>query len=393
MSRRFGVLVAALALVLLGVEPARGAEPEKTEGSKAAPVYENRFGAAKTQLLREVGGNAASERAVALGLAWLAKQQKEDGSWSFSGSKDKKLAATGFALLPFLGAGQTHRDEKALYKDVVKKGLDWLIKNRSSLEPKEVLGGDGGMYEQAIAALAICESYGMTKDKYLKPAAQEAVDFIQKAQGKNGSWGYTPGTDGDTSLVGWQVQALVAAKRAGDLVVDDRVIKKTIRFLDLASAGERKAMYGYADNTYAKPGTALTASGLLSRYSIDGWRSDHPGMVEGVAGLMKMPPDGDRIKDLYYFYYATQVVRLHEGDEWKTWNEGPKGAGGTRKGGMRDLLVQAQIKRAGTELGSWDPETGYIGTQCGRLGTTALCVLTLEVYYRQVPAPKGPENK
>src|SRR5207253_7831964 len=97
------------------------------------------------------------------------------------------------------------------------------------------------MYAQAIGTLALCEAYGMTKDRGLLLAgAQAAINFIQKAQGPNGSWGYQAGAAGDTSIVGWQVQALEAAVLGKDIVVDPRVIKKAIEFLDLAEAGSRK---------------------------------------------------------------------------------------------------------------------------------------------------------
>jgi hypothetical protein len=247
------------------------------------------------------------------------------------------------------------------------------------------------MYANAIAAIALCEAYGMTKDPILKQYAQAAVNFIQKAQGPNGSWGYAAGANGDTSIVGWQIQALQAARLSKELVVDDRVIKKAVAFLNLAASGSRKSMYGYADSSGAAPGTALTAVGLLCRYYIDGWGPNNPGMNEGVIGLMKKPPVGTGgIKDMYYYYYATQVVHFCEGEEWKTWNDGPKQADGQRKNGMRDWLITNQIKKAddSAKLGSWDPEAGWFGSGCGRLGTTAMCILTLEVYYRHLPLYK-----
>lgn len=366
--------------------------------------FAGRAGATRTKLLKEYGGNAESERAVALGLAWLARQQKADGSWQFDqGSKEKAVAATGLALLPFLGAGETHKardkekdGEKAdgrKYAKTVAAGVGYLMK----LCP--VNGANAGristdMYEQGIATLALCEAYGMTRDPDLKPCAQAAINYLMKAQGPNGSWGYGAGSNGDTSIVGWQVQALFAARQSKDLVVDDRVIKRAIKFLDSASAGSRKAEYGYMDNSGAKPGTALTASGLWSRACIDNWGPNHPGMAEGVAGLMKSPPAStDRLKNLYYFHYATQVVRATGGEEWRTWNEGAKQADGTRKGGMRDWLVKEQVRKDGEKLGSWDPEAGWFGSSCGRLGTTAVCLLQLEVSYRYLPQYKVREEK
>jgi hypothetical protein len=358
-------------------------------GGQVPPTssFPGRTGATKSKLIREGGGNAASERAVALGLAWIARQQKADGSWEFDrGSKNNKPAATGFALLCFLGAGETHKPANAKekegqkYRKTVTTGLTYLMR---MCPPSGANAGriSTNMYEQGIATLALCEAYGLTRDPVLRPYAQAAVNYIQRAQGPNGSWGYNAGSNGDTSIVGWQIQALHAARLSKDLVVDDRVIKKAIKFLDSASAGAKKATYGYADNAGAKPGTSLTASGLWSRCCIDNWGPASPGLKEGVEGLLTRPPTTSRL-DLYFLHYATQVLKTSGGEAWQTWNEGPKQVNGTRKGGFRDILVGKQITREGANVGSWDPDSGMIGSNCGRLGTTALCVLNLQVHYR-----------
>ena len=389
-----------------GVAGETGSFMSGTGGNNGAAygVTSGRSGATKSRLLREGGGNAESERAVALGLAWLAKQQKADGGWTYDQGThlNERSAATGMALLPFLAAGVTHKKGKEFdqknYDKVVKRGLEFLV---GRCAPSGANAGrmSGDVYAQAIAALALCEAYGMTKDPTIKPYAQAAVNFIQRTQGPNGSWGYGNTGNGDTSIVGWQVQALKAAKLSKDLVVDDRVIQRANKFLDFAAAGSRKSMYGYADSSGARPGTALTAVGLLSRYYISEWGPVHPGMIDGVGGLMKHGPrypakgKPTGVSEMYYYYYATQVVHFFEGEEWKTWNEGSKQADGTRKGGMRDWLVHSQL-RTDTNAGSWDPESGTIGTNCGRLGTTAMCLLTLEVYYRHLPLYKrGADGK
>ncbi len=329
----------------------------------------------------------ASQLAVKSGLAWLARQQAAAGGWTFDrgGFKEDRVAATGMALRPFLWASDPSK--KAAEKDeddrnsdrVIAKGLGFLTKACPVVGP-DAGKMSGNVYAQAIGTIALCEGYGMTRDPAVKPHAQAAINYIQQAQGPNGSWGYTPGTNGDTSVVGWQIQALQAAKLTKELTVDERVFKKAVGFLDFAAAGPRKAMYGYQDNAKAAPGTALTAIGLLCRYRIDGWGPTHPGMIDGVAGLAKNgPPGTGNVRDLYYFFFATQVVRRSGGADWSNWSEGPKGADGTRKGGMRDWLVGEQVTKAGADFGSWEPETGEFGEHCGRLGTTAVCLLVLQM--------------
>jgi hypothetical protein len=261
------------------------------------------------------------------------------------------------------------------------------------------------MYSQGIATLALCEAYGMTRDPALKKVAQAAIDFIQKAQGPRGSWGYQPRTDNDTSIVGWQIQALHAAQLTQELDVDPKVIAKAIKFLDSVSPGQTKSTYGYTgpngatpDGRGVSPATSLTAIGLLCRYYVDNWRADTAAFAEGAKGLLKRAPTSQNRNDLdlYYYYYATQVVRFYGGDEWKTWNEGPLGNDGKRTGGLPDQLLALQ-DRTPKQRGSWDPAIDHnrlsFGQNCGRLGTTCICLLTLEVYYRYVPESQDKDEK
>ena len=51
---------------------------------------------------------------------------------------------------------------------------------------------------------------------------------------------------------------------------------------------------------------------------------------------------------------------------------------------MRDWLVSLQVTE-GADTGSWDPDRGHMGGSGGRLGTTCMCLLTLEVYSSHLP--------
>ncbi len=365
--------------------PAAKADGKKVDG------FTGRTKEGKARLLKEFGGSEEGEEAVMLGLAWLVQMQKQAGNWQYdSGHANDLAAATGMAVLAFTGAGQSHKEGR--YKQTVQAGVNWLVNDIDMTQ-----GPDRGkfrtvtnMYSQGIASLALIEAYGLTHDPELKGPAQAVVDFIQKAQGPRGSWGYSPRTDNDTSILGWQIQALHAAQLTQDLVVDPKVIEKAIKFLDYVSnrRGQTKATYGYGGPDGA-PATSLTAIGLLCRYYVDNWRRDNPSFAEGSKGLMKRAVTSNvRQLDMYYYYYATQVVRFYGGEEWKTWNEGPAGADGTRKGGLADVLLKLQV-RTPTDRGSWnpniDPNGLSFGLQCGRLGTTCMCLLTLEVYYRYTP--------
>lgn len=389
------LFAASLLAFSAGSDAARADPPPAKADDKKGGGFEGRTKEGKARLLKEFGGSVEGEEAVMLGLAWLAQVQKPEGNWQYDLGQTRDLAAaTGMAVLAFTGAGQSHKEGR--YKQTVQAGVDWLVKNvdMSQTNERGRFNTITNMYSQGIASLALIEAYGMTHDPKLRPAAQATVYFIQRAQADNGSWGYQPGETGDTSIVGWQIQALHAAQLTQDLVVDPKVIERAIKFLDYISGkGQTKATYGY-NVPPGGPGTALTAIGLLCRYYVDGWRRDTSGFAVGTKGLMQhsIAGRGGHLRELYYYYYATQVVRFHGGEEWKTWNEGPVGPDGKRTGGLPDWLLSLQVK-APRNRGSWDAETGWFGSGCGRLGTTCMCLLTLEVYYRYTPESDKPAKE
>lgn len=339
--------------------------------------------ASRQALVRKGGGSAASEEAVALALAWLAEHQLPDGTWHLDHSggkcqgrcgnpgtiKDSSISATALALLPFLGAGQTHSEGK--YKDVVGKGLDALVR-LGKPSPNGVNWMDGGtMYAHGLSSIALCEAYGMTSDSRLQAPAQASIDFIVYAQyPQDGGWRYRPRTPGDTSVVGWQVMALKSGHLAG-LRVPNSTVLGASKFLDLAQM-ESGAAYAYVTdnkNNY-RPGTS--AVGLLSRMYL-GWKKDEPALIDGIDKLAKRGPSKT---DFYYNYYASQAIFQltgGTGNMWRNWNEK-----------LRDFLVASQSKE-GHEKGSWNVRGNHSADTGGRLYNTAMACMNLEVYYRHMP--------
>ncbi|MBM3981491.1 MAG: terpene cyclase/mutase family protein [Planctomycetes bacterium] len=358
------------------------------EPKPVVPAFPARAGRIKEKMLKDNGGTADSERAVALGLAWLARQQWNDGSWSLDrDNKDDAVGTTALALLPFLGAGQTHKPTVGnKYQKAVQAGLAYLIKACATPGPNAGRASTSAT-QQALAALTLCEAYGLTFDPAVRPHAQATLNYLHKAQAKDGGWAEGDGAS-DLAVTGWVIQALDAG-RLGGLVVDDRVVKNAVKFLDARATGEQKAAFGTTSDKGAKPGTTATATGLLCRYLIDEWRAAHAGMTEGAAGLAKNPP-GAKDRDALYVYHASWVLLHCGGDRWREWNEGPKGSNGTR-----DLIAGAQHRKTDDAklLGSWDADAGAFGTKYGRIGTTALNLLALEVYYRHAPRYKKESPK
>ena len=350
--------------------------------------FSGRVGPTKAALIRREGGTVKSEAAVQTGLDWLARHQRVDGGWSLNYhpectgtgcpvDEDRLMtsdtAATGLALLPFLGAGHLHNKE-GKYQTTLKRGLQWLMEHQA--KDGELWIGGGGItrfYSHAIATMTLCEAYGVSGDKRLRDPAQRAINWIVKMQNQtDGGWRYQPEQPGDTSVFGWQIMAIRSGKLAG-LSISKNVLARCRKYLDYAAADPAKTTYSYLPGRGAT--TVMTAEGLLGR-QILGWPKTHPPLIKGVA-LVASDLDASTERNIYYWYYATQLLHNMKGPLWERWNIK-----------VRDGLVGIQIQGEGCDRGSWsprEPQPDSRGNEGGRLYVTSLSILTLEVYYRYLP--------
>ena len=229
------------------------------------------------------------------------------------------------------------------------------------------------MYSHAIASMALCEAYGLSKEDRLKEPAQRAISFIVESQNKDdGGWRYFPGDAGDTSVFGWQMFALRSARLAG-LEVPKTVTTACSYYLDLVATDKLRPRYSYMPG---RSDTAtMSAEALLCRQYL-GWLRDSPAMVRGTAMVWDELRDSND-RNIYYWYYATQLLHNMQNKAWKQWNVR-----------VRDGLVAMQVGGDGCDRGSWSPIAPVPdrwGIRIGRLYQTSLSVLTLEVYYRFLP--------
>ncbi|GAA4427803.1 prenyltransferase/squalene oxidase repeat-containing protein [Bremerella cremea] len=336
--------------------------------------FQGRSGDLQKQLLAARGGSPATEDAVERALRWIAAHQLPDGSWSFNhhevevgklspnpGESLTKTGATGLALLPFLGKGYTHMNENP-YRDHIERGLYYLKANQI-VGPNGGDLQDGSMYGHGLATLALCEAYAMTEDPSLLPDASQAIRFIEYAQHNQGGWRYIPKQPGDISVFGWQLMALKSGLLGG-IKVDSSTIGMAEFWLDSVQLADG-AYYGYQ-----APGKlpSTTSIGLLSRMYL-GWSKDDPRMHKGIDFLSD---EGPSKLDMYYNYYATNVLCHYGGPQWEGWNDE-----------LKAYLIKTQ-SRKGFTTGSWyfEEKHSKVG---GRLYVTCLAAMILEVYYRHMP--------
>jgi len=372
---------------LIGASTAPAAIPE---------TYQLRAPEGRSDVARRNGGTAASEAAVEAALNWLAKNQNPAGFWDAdahgagqvktdengtdrrNAGKTADSGVTALAVLAFHGAGYT-RDEGPPTR-TVDRALTWLVANQRD---DGYLGGTAAnfekMYCHGMATYALAEAYGMRSDPAddrLRRPLEKAVGYIAAQQGADGGWRYAPGQAGDMSMFGWQLMALRSADIAG-VPVPPAAKTKAIRFLKDRSLGESGGLAAYLAID-PQPTPSMTAEALFCKQMLGITRSN-PASVEAVAYLLETAPRRSKL-DLYYWYYGTLAMYQYGGPAWEKWNAA-----------LRDLLVAEQVKD-GAAAGSWEPRDAW-GPYGGRVYSTAVAALSLEVYYRFLPLYRVGEDE
>lgn len=277
---------------------------------------------------------------------------------------------TALALLCFLARG--YPEEEGPYRENVKRAVNWLIgKQRED----GYLGGDATYFAQnychGMAAYALGEALCCTQNPSprLIDAVKRAVGYTLRMQlSVDGGWRYsTTSLNGDMSMFGWQLMALKSAENGGlDIPVSAR--KRMIKFLSDRSLGDNKGLAAYRPGE--KPTPAMTAEALFCK-QILGIKRSNPQSTAAVQHLSARLPKKSEW-NLYYWYYGTLSLKQYGGEQWDAWNRA-----------VRDELVDSQ-RTTGDLAGSWDP-IGPWGPYGGRVYSTALATLCLEVYYRYTP--------
>ncbi|MCX7408073.1 MAG: hypothetical protein NTZ32_08315 [Planctomycetales bacterium] len=359
-----------------------------------------RSGRTREGNLESLGGSPDAEASIKMGLLWLKRQQKSDGRWELhQGYPDAGLStiktdtgATALALLAFLGHGHTHQTGD--HATVVAKGLKWL---RSQQDPatgdlhdqRQEEGRQPALYAHAMATIALCEALALTDDNELKPSAEQAVRYLLTAQHPIvGGWKYRVlirESRGDLSVTGWALMALHTARMAGIEIAPGEFERASL-FLDSVQAAG-SARYKYEPSSPDNKATAaLTAEALLCRQWL-GWPRTFQQMTAGVKYVMaeeNSPSWSDGRRNVYGWYYTSQMLHNLGGDDWKRWNLA-----------VRDAIVRNQVTggtaKPGLDTrGSWNPisprgQGEEYADKAGRLYLTALCILTLETPYRHQP--------
>ncbi len=384
------------------------------------------------------GGGVATESAVDAALAWLARHQEAGGYWDVDKYLDNKATRYGFraeyatkydvgvsglATLAFLGAGHSMKIGK--YKKNVQAAVNFMLSQQgadgdftSKVKP---CGSNVTMYCHCIATLACAEALAMNggmrgeadsfneaagKPRDLGAAVAKGIELILKWQDVNphGGWSYAfggPGVNGplDPTATGWAVMALKSAKVAGIKFPMEHFKRASDGVKTLTSVDAKQGEYGLAIAGYRglgkkmfnSKGYACTAAMSVTQLFL-GMDPMSPTVAGGVGTITQpdalpayifQPNDSSTDhQNFYYWYYGTLACFQNGGDAWQKWNVKMKAAllPSQCKGGAKDGTPQDVD-------GSWDPNSVW-GAWAGRVYSTSMGALCLEVYYRYLPIYK-----
>lgn len=384
-----------------------GVPRRAADGGDVPVTLRTRLAADRIKIGRHFGATADTETAVMAALDWLAANQSQDGRWDADlhgagrsaitvnnaqaafGSRTnlqsrgqpllvESLAppkgtgaradtgVTGLAILAFLGNGETHWEGP--HRENIQHGLEFLINSQAA---NGSFAGEAelfaSMYCHGIASVAVCEAYALTGDDRLKEAVQKAIRYTISSQHIGGGWRYQPHDPGDMSQFGWQVMSLKSAEMSGIAIPDD-VRAKMTKFLQACSTGPQRGLSGYRPGD--RPSRTMTAEALACRIFLGAENSESAQAEAASYILEELPASGT--PNYYYWYYGSVCLFQRQGQDWQQWNEA-----------MTSQVLPRQ-RPDGPARGSWDP-TEMWGGYGGRVYTTSMATLCLEVYYRYLP--------
>ncbi len=374
------------------------------------------------------GMPGGTNTAILWGLRWLKNAQEPDGSWNplrwpgGSNAVRPGPGVSGLALLAFLGYGCTDRHSSGPlgeFAGTVRKAVEYLVQHQTAEGkfPEFTISGgqkvppaaEQQMYGQGICTMALAEACAMGIGRYgygtsgvnnerLKQAAQAGMAYIVSQQGPGGGFGYW-GARNDCSVTAFQIQAIKAARTAG-LQVSQAAIDKTENYLRrslmpdgsspyrvpptdgsgwgwIHQDGQRLAMNAEVAHAWSwhRCSVSMTAAMLTGRLFM-GHKPTSPECTGQVKWLVDKDywRVGNRAKDLYSIYYLCLSMFQMGGKYWDKWNEA-----------FNQPLRRKQVKK-GHMKGSWPFKDTAWGSAGGRVYTTAMACLCLEVYFRYMPS-------
>jgi len=406
----------------------------KGKGAAGKAAYGNRGDDHRRDALQRFGGSEKTERAMEDGLNWLASVQQlggavdaeHYGAWDarvldgarlsnderkaleardieLPGSSTDEVGLTALVVLAFNGAGYTRTG--GVYAKNQRAAIDYLLRHQKDdgyFGSPVRSSRKGNMYDHAITLLALADMYALTGESDLSQPVKRGLEFLLSAQQSNGAWDYAaydlPKIESrqrfDLSILGFAVMAMMSCKAAG-LDVPDAAFEGVARVIrEEATAKDGWGIYANIRTGAGRRSATITAVNHFMRLLLGQRRSDEMlelqrAIITDPASVPKYKGDNGDDNNLYSWYYTSLSLMLNgDESEWQAFNVP-----------MKRELLDAQYQERGSRYGSWPPVIesgvdtyGHLRTKRmewsdpgGRIYTTAMACLCLQVYYRYIP--------
>jgi hypothetical protein len=273
--------------------------------------------------------------------------------------------------MAFLSAG--HVPGEGRYGKNVEDGVRWVLTRQ---RPNGLLSAPGEpgqeMYNHGIATLMLAEVAGMADEdlgKEIRKKLEKAVELILIAQRKQenhfkGGWRYQITTqDSDTSVTGWQLMALRAAKNVG-CDVPAESIESAVDYIKRCGTNP---VGGFSYQPGGYPNAACSGTGVLMLELAGKHMHKSAETLRAGSFILKGPPEWGQPHYFYAIYYCSQATFQLGGNYWSEYRKK-----------LHEQLLRNQDLRTGSWMG---PE----GVQYGATYSTSMAILSLAVEYRFLP--------
>jgi hypothetical protein len=340
---------------------------------------------------------AEVQKSIDRGLNYLAKTQRNDGSWlSQGGMGTYPSVATSLAAMALLSSGST--PSSGPYAHNVSKAMRYLLSvaeaPAANGQPDGLIGGPGSegrsMYGHGFATLFLAQCCGMGLDKEtevrLHNVLDRAVSVIEHSQSDlgpalkhAGGWYYTPQSGSDEgSVTVTQLQALRACRNSG-IKVHVSNIERAVAYLKYCQNADGGICYSAASrggSTQAISSAAIAcfySAGIYDR-AAGGTEGAEATMVDKLIKYVRQnvvpgASNGGQGHDFYITMYLSEA--------WYVRGASNPAAAGEWKDYYRTITKRLMSQQA--------PDGSWAGDQVGTAYGTGIAVMVMELPYGYLP--------
>jgi hypothetical protein len=258
------------------------------------------------------------------GLAWLAANQNDKGSWQ---GGQAGAGVDGICLMAFLAGGEDPNFGR--YAPVIRRAIRAIMEKQNA----ETGYFPDSMYHHGFSMLALSEAYGAVDEttlweggkapRSIAEAIQLAIRCSATSQKKNrwSGWRYSPdATDADTSVTGAVLMGLMAARNAG-MEVPDETINGGMEYMRRSTGREGSVAYSGGFGGMGGSMNLSAVATLVGAVSRSKETEQYQATLKRLTENLEQSNPGGRGYLEYFRYYMAQALFQGDYASWKKWNE------------------------------------------------------------------------